>query len=320
MHILAAILTVLLTVMQALSPISRNAADNHAGSGNSVKADGQNKQGKTAPVSLVVDPAKGEPATNDSGKIKPADNQQPVRVTELPSVSITRDLIDHLTVVFSGVLVLVGCGGVYIGLKGLDAARDAAKAALLQANYLIASERSWLIPKITNPAWDDVMNPQSKPQGWYLPIEVTINTFGKTTAIVINRFITSYSETTADRYGVPLKPKLPKTLPYTILSGAERKAVDGTLYAPGEPFFMYLAISKETLEKHNAAWRSGEECLCVMGFVEYRNVFGKHHITRFCYAYQGVVEGGSLVNAITRKPIISPEFQKVDIPGYNEST
>jgi hypothetical protein len=322
-----AILAVIFAVTQAPVPTTGQATNNDRGERHTAQNKPDSSQEKPASPPMVPKPPSSGGPRGERDNSHAEHTEDSVTITESTAVPNKRDLFDCATLFIGAVLAVVTIFGVVAAWRGLpelkrqaEASMIAATASLQQANYLIASDRPWLIPKITSPSWDDVMNPQNKPEGWHLPIEVTIRTTGKTTAIVINRFVTSISETTADRYGVPLKPNLSKTVPYTILSSTEREAVEGTIYAPGEPFFMYLAIPKETLEKHNAAWRRGEECLCIMGFVEYKDTFGKYHITRFCYAYQGVFEGGSLVNAITKKPLISPEFQKVDVPGYNEST
>jgi hypothetical protein len=194
-----------------------------------------------------------------------------------------------------------------------------ARAAKVSADAVMRSERAWLIPKIDHPAFSDVMSPQTKQDGWHLPILVTISNRGKTPALVINRHITSSSELTVDRMATPLELKLPDRLPYAPIGKKGSKSA-AIFYAPEEPFFMYLAIPKETLAKERVDWINGERCLCVFGFVEYFDVFRKYHIARFCYAYQSLLPGGNLVNAITGEPAAPPEFQKAGPRIYNEST
>jgi hypothetical protein len=169
---------------------------------------------------------------------------------------------------------------------------------------------------------DDVMNPGDKPEGWLLPIQVTVTNRGKTPATVINRVVIYVSAATVDRNDVPLVPILPEIPPYKEpLGQRERKSAIGSICATEDKIYMYRAIPKDFLVKENAEWRRGERCLCVMGYVEYRDAFGKIRITRFCYAYQGIVEGGSFINAVTGKPVFLPEFLKVETPEiYNRTT
>jgi hypothetical protein len=83
---------------------------------------------------------------------------------------------------------------------------------------------------------------------------------------------------------------------------------------------MYLAIPKEFLVAERVPWILGQKCLCVKGFLEYKDVFENVRVTRFCYAFQIVSEAGGLANAITLKPIIPPEFRKSGPDAYNEIT
>lgn len=51
--------------------------------------------------------------------------------------------------------------------------RDAAKAALLNAEAVINAERAWMIPKITQPDEREFDLACTKEDGWRLPIEIT---------------------------------------------------------------------------------------------------------------------------------------------------
>jgi hypothetical protein len=177
-----------------------------------------------------------------------------------------------------------------------------------------------MVAKITQPTFDEVMNPQNKPIGWCLPIQFKITNLGKTPAIVTNRFIAPLSGSTVDRNSVPLVLVLPRIPPYTTLAKGERSSAIGALYAPGEPIYIGATIPREFLLEENSSWRSGEKCLYVMGFIEYRDVFGEYRITRFCYAFQCIVPGGFLANAITGETVFPPEFQRAGPSLYNEST
>jgi hypothetical protein len=177
-----------------------------------------------------------------------------------------------------------------------------------------------MVAKITQPTFDEVMNPQNKPVGWCLPIQFQITNLGKTPAIVINRFIAPFSGSTVDRNSVPLALVLPKIPPFITLTKSERSSAIGALCAPGEPIFIGTTIPKEFLLEENSSWRSREKCLYVLGFVEYMDVFGEYRITKFCYAFQSIALGGQFTNALTGQQIFPPEFQKAGPSAYNEST
>jgi hypothetical protein len=83
---------------------------------------------------------------------------------------------------------------------------------------------------------------------------------------------------------------------------------------------MYLPIPTAFLLAEKNAWMTGDKCLCIRGFIEYRDVFQNTRMTRCCYAYQTFVEGGAFQNAITGKQFMSPEFRKAGPEVYNEIT
>ena len=85
-----------------------------------------------------------------------------VKVTQLPSVSVTRDCLDWLALFLTGTLVWIGWRGVSTAnrtLKSIEkqveemkaqtaVAKTSADAALLNAKALIISERPWLVVSI----------------------------------------------------------------------------------------------------------------------------------------------------------------------------
>jgi hypothetical protein len=95
--------------------------------------------------------------------------QHAMSINALPSVSVTRDWVDYVALIFSAALMIVGIVGVIAALKTLRAikkqademveqaalmkeqtavAEKAANAALLNAKALIVSERPWLVVNI----------------------------------------------------------------------------------------------------------------------------------------------------------------------------
>jgi hypothetical protein len=73
------------------------------------------------------------------------DAQQSITVGKLPPVTIARDCFDKWTLIFTGLLAVVGLLGVILACKTVLATRDNAKAALLNAQAIINAERAWVI-------------------------------------------------------------------------------------------------------------------------------------------------------------------------------
>src|SRR6266849_5430416 len=95
------VLAVVLSVVQAPSPIARKAADNPARSASSAQSQATPRKAPAATPKAPVNanaPKKNEDAHSGIGT---EDTQQPVRVRELPPVSVTKDWTDRAYWVFS---------------------------------------------------------------------------------------------------------------------------------------------------------------------------------------------------------------------------
>jgi hypothetical protein len=114
-------LAVLLAVMQASPPIPRQTSDADAGKGQPVQthADTDKKPAaQSAPVVQTV----GTPPNQSANPTKGNENaEHPVRIRELPPVSVMRDWMDCLALVFSAILLIVGICGVRAAYKTLKA-------------------------------------------------------------------------------------------------------------------------------------------------------------------------------------------------------
>jgi hypothetical protein len=104
-------LAVLLTIIQAPSPVPRKTADSTTGARQHVKNQPtHNKPPAPASSPAINADAPGSDKTQDDG-IRAENTEQPIRVTELPPVSVRpakRDWADWGYWVFSGLLVVVG--------------------------------------------------------------------------------------------------------------------------------------------------------------------------------------------------------------------
>jgi hypothetical protein len=93
---------------QVSSPVPGKTANEATRARNDVKNDAATNQRPPAPSTTSVDQG-ASPKDQKGGDSKPADDaQKPVRVAELPPVSITKDWADRAIWIFSGLLVIVG--------------------------------------------------------------------------------------------------------------------------------------------------------------------------------------------------------------------
>ena len=196
-------------------------------------------------------------------------------------------------------------------------ARDAAKASLMQANYIVTSERAWMISNITQPSPQDVTSPHGKSAQWYLPIQVTFTNRGKSPAIALRGSLEYSSEQTTGSNGMTIEPDLPKIVTYTKEA---RKIAPGTVYVTDGTTYLIVTIPRDFLLQEQLYWISAQKCLCVKGFFEYRDVFNETHITRFCFAYQITQVGGGFKDETTGEQIFPPGFAKAGPDAYNEVT
>lgn len=115
---------VLLAIMQTLPPVPRKAADNAAGSRQHIE---NQSSPQKAPSPSSSSPINAEAANRNKAKgdsIRAEDAEQPIRITELPPVSVRpakRDWADWGYWVFSGLLVIVGGFQVWLLLRTLRA-------------------------------------------------------------------------------------------------------------------------------------------------------------------------------------------------------
>src|SRR5438552_1388670 len=105
-------LAVLVAVMQAPPPVPRKAADTDASSGHNVKHDADSHKAPAATPSMR--PSGPHPDKNDRQEVTKDDTQKPIRIADLPSVSIKSGWRDCLSLIFAGALVGIGTYGVFM--------------------------------------------------------------------------------------------------------------------------------------------------------------------------------------------------------------
>lgn len=113
------IAAMLLAVMQTSPPVPRQTADTSAGRSNGIARHSQSEKGPAKGAATAQQVPSGTESRNRSSDVQGSYNQQPVRISELPAVSVQRDWIDYISFGFSGALVLIGFFGVRYALRTL---------------------------------------------------------------------------------------------------------------------------------------------------------------------------------------------------------
>jgi hypothetical protein len=117
------ILAVLLTIMQASPSVPRKAANANTGKRQTVQSNADDNKKPTKDAASVVQTVRAQPNENANPAKSTENTEKSVSISELPSVSIMRDWMDCIALVFSGALLIVGIFGVraaYRTLKKID--------------------------------------------------------------------------------------------------------------------------------------------------------------------------------------------------------
>jgi hypothetical protein len=288
----------------------------HAQSNETQHAPKSDKPSPSAPPPVV-------PKQNNSPNLQPETEKHvnaDVRVVSAPS----KDGYDIAAFWIGAALAIVGVIGIIFAAITLRKIERQTRATEDSVKAQIGADRPWMIPRITQPVDDEVTSTEEP--DWTLPIELTFTNLGKTPAIVTGCIAEPSSETIKDR----TKTRAP-TLILDLVEPPEYENkygrpgqpdafAPGAIYVSGERFSLYLEMSKDTLLRERVAWKAGEKCLCMKGFLEYQDVFGKIYRTRFCYAYQDVREFRARVirSRFTGDAPRPREFRKAGPEAYNK--
>ncbi len=244
------------------------------------------------------------PAANAAGPS--ADNAQTsVKVTQLPTVSVTRDCLDWLALIFSGGLLLVG-------FFGVQAANRTLKVIERQTNHMVASERAWItaVPsqqqqtaffareqEISGVQGDD-------PRPRVLSLQLEFKNIGKTPARL--------DEIAMDCKYIEHEPsKLPENPEYKQFRQCNKE-----LFVPDSSTTWYTQLSesdrmlsRSQIEKIKA----NQSFLYVYGIVKYRDILGDLHETAF--GFSSYFPPDYKLDAIT-----GWNFRPDGPPAYNQAT
>jgi hypothetical protein len=254
------ILAMFLAVMQAAPPSPGKTADHYAASSQGIKQNAQAKQNPPAQSKSVKEPTAREPSKQDREEVSNNDTTKTIRVSEFPSLSITRDWTDYAAVLFSGLLIIVGVFGVCFALRTLKAIEAQGKAVIL-------SERAWLVIR------PDPFTLQTSAR-----LDWVVTNTGRTVARIVEARI---------RCGIyDVFNKLPDMPNYGDPINLYRVPI-----GPGESFklWSYIETHKSdypglTAEDIDDIKTRGSN-LIAYGIVRYSDSFGNPHESRFCYDY-----------------------------------
>ena len=157
----------------------------------------------------AIDNAPHPDSDKQSGQVKQPDNQNPtVTVSKLPPVSVHKDRWDKIYICLTVGLVLVGIG-TFIAIwvqavetkHAVQAAKDSAEAALLNARTVINSYRPWMLLEFAypDPMLSDVTTSFS----------VSFRNWGKTPAEIVSFYQTLESRQREHDLGLTESPEYP---------------------------------------------------------------------------------------------------------------
>lgn len=203
-------------------------------------------------------------------------NSQEFTVAKLPPISVQRDWVDWLGIVFTGSLVLIGIGGVCAALRTLNSIKEQTRATRDNAQALINSERAWVVVESVT------SRPPFVPPEPALFFVFALKNRGRTAARITGPFRREFRT-------VPLHKQLPETPEYnTLVSNPERVQEDiahGSVLVPDEQFEKWLVYrtSKEELERIG----TGAETLFMYASLVYFDLADTQRELQFCYQYVG---------------------------------
>ncbi|MGD0617992.1 MAG: hypothetical protein ABSB67_10075 [Bryobacteraceae bacterium] len=148
-----------LAVALTIPPVLGEASDVQTNAASDVQNQSQRNKATTQNPSTQSKGAKDANSPNwDSQRQRQADTQQPITVCECAAVPVGKDWYDTLSLIFTGLLVLVGflTFGVvawqsWETREAAQAGRAGAEAALLNAQAVINSERPWIVVSVESP-------------------------------------------------------------------------------------------------------------------------------------------------------------------------
>lgn len=294
------LIAVLLAIMQAPPPVQGKAVNDAAGSGQNIAGQGEKHEAASAPAAPIHKDDSTPRAEPESSEVGRSDTQNPIRIGELPLVSVRRDWADWGVWIFSGLLVVVGFLQVWLLFGTLRAIKRQADLMEKQTGIL---ERSVVVAEASA---DAAYTSAQVAMGTAIPTLV-VDEFGladmgaasleaKLQSPKIRIVVKNYGQTPAflKAWSLILTCEaLPTTPVYGSPHALEKSVVlpDESLVLPVETVFPRHFFSAKDVE----AIVQQEKILRVYGRVQYGDLFGSpQRYLNFCETLINIFEDGSL--------------------------
>jgi hypothetical protein len=258
-------LTVLLAVMQATPPVPRQAADTGGSSSQPVKHNASNNETepKTSPVVQTASPEADADKRRDIAK---NDKDKPVRISELPPVSVKSGWRDTLSLILTGTLVAIGAFGICAAYRTLTAIKS--QVGIMQGQLIAMQGQLTHIETSERAHLDAEFLPFGKGTVMH---RLNVTNYGKSRAEVL-RFSMAH-------VSLPKGGEWPSRLPEGSI--LERRRLNQML--PVGPKVPILEFDVRHYFENEEI--SGDRVGLLHGRVDYRDIFGKEHHTVIVYRY-----------------------------------
>jgi len=276
--------------MQTAPPIPRQATDTHARESHG-GYDGPNRKQDPTAGAFLINPFSTRPNKESSENQEPQDNQKSVSITKLPTVSVDRTWQDCLALICTLALVLIGYFGVNAAYKTLKAIEDqgkdtakAAEAALLNAQFLIHTERPWMFAPWLPDGFAKINGPNLSLPG-SVPLLIShanlwVENFGKSPARIFEQKVGLYIGDS--------QIEIPDSAAYD----SKDSVAENFIFPRGTstPIQAALQTLHITAKEHDDVVVKKTRFLWVCGYCRYRDTFERKespvYETRFCFRWE----------------------------------
>lgn len=289
----------LLAIMQAPSPVPRKAADSPASTTQNVERKRNASKAPTPPSVGINSQVKAKSPKRNSSEQSHENTEQPVRVTELPPVTVTghkRDWADW------------GYWGFNLLLVGVGVAQ-----AWLLFGTLRAIRRQGVSMRDAVQATNDGTEAMKNSQCALMKMDEPAPSGDEFCAQAVNRGATAARIVGSwrDRIDVLSESEMPAPPKY-----GDTELSDAVMVMPGEPFLI------EPVYHLDKPLKTPAHSAVIFGRIRYRDVFGRGFETRYCYkhvlAETSVNDADSSFVVITTNPR-NGHFVVYGPKGYNVS-
>jgi hypothetical protein len=265
------VFAVFLSIVQTSAPIPRKTTNSGTGAAQKTKNQPDKQQ---KPPDTALDVKNKEQSPTDTNHAKNYSNQnteQPVKITELPAVSVRESGFNWQGWTANALLLIVGGLQIWILFGTLKVTKTAADAAKASADAVVNGERAWLLEVHHGP-------PQI---GMAYFSEVILKNFGKTPAKVI-------------AFKIEIQRGRSKEIPDN--AGIYEGEVDTLVpvMVPQDVTMPHIAYSDSPITSEQMEEiKDQRKFLWLCGAFRYEDIFRQEpsHETRFCYIFEDRNDG-----------------------------